>query len=228
MRRSSSMLAAAAAIASLALTIGVSPASAGSSLTANPPSPGLQTSEFTTAESRFYGHAFNQGWWANNDATSNSNDNYIVGRCCGRINHRNFFTFDLSSLDRRVVFAQLRVHSAVVRGDAIERIGLFDVSIPAATVNFNTTIDLDIFADLGTGSSYGVFDIARDQDREILQLTLNRSAINDINDASGGFFSIGGRLLSLGDRREEFLFGRSGKFPAELVVRTVPGDRSND
>ncbi len=240
MRRISPKLAAAATILSFALAAGINPAAAGSSdpprilagnagraVAADPPAHGLQTQQFSTAESMFHRDTFNQGWWAaTHTTTRDNNDNYFVGRCCREEEIRDFFTFDLSSLKHRVVFAQLRVESGDVRGHAHKQLGLFDISTPAAVLNHNTTLNPEIFADLGTGTSYGTFDVKGSQDYEVLSLSLNRSAIRDINNANGGFFSIGGRLLSLKDAdRQEFIFGATGWLPVKLVVRTVPAQR---
>jgi hypothetical protein len=59
-----------------------------------------------------------------------------------------------------------------------------------------------IFNDLGAGNSYGTFIVdttaeANQNTDQILQFDLNQTALADIQNSAGGFFSIGGTLLSL-------------------------------
>jgi hypothetical protein len=192
-----------------------------------PVAKGLNTLVFDTADSPFDPSSANQGWWSDTvDNGSFANPNYIAGVCCGG-DHRNFFTFDLRSLNNRVVFATLRVNTGVVEGDETETLRLSDVSTDAGTLNFNTGRNPAIFRDLGTGAVYGEYVISREQDNVTLDLKLNQRAIRDLNRARGGFFSIGGRVISLsGAGSDEFIFGFSGNTSddtVQLIARTAPG-----
>lgn len=44
--------------------------------------------------------------------------------------------------------------------EPVETYALFDVSTDAATLNQNEGLNAAIFADLGSGTSYGAFDVA--------------------------------------------------------------------
>jgi hypothetical protein len=91
-----------------------------------PPARGLDTRVFSTGQSRLQPGTPNQGWWGS-IANFSSNDNYIVGAVpSDGFVARDFFTFDLSSLGRHVVFARLDIFSATLEGDPIERLGLFE------------------------------------------------------------------------------------------------------
>ena len=223
MSRVRTLFAVVVAVGCCAIGAAVGPASASNSLPEHR-STGVVTQRLTTAQSPFTDRVLNQGWWAKGSDTQNKNDNYIVGTCCGlKIEYRDFFTFDLSAIRDRVLSAELRVNSGDIRGQALEQLGLFDVSTPAELVNNNRGLNAEIFRDLGTGTSYGTFTIAKSQRQELLTLTLNRSAILDINDARGGFFTVGGRHLSLsGDRRNEYIFGATQHHAARALITTAP------
>jgi hypothetical protein len=83
--------------------------------------------------------------------------------------------------------------------DASETIEFFDVSTPAAILNENNGPSPAIFADLGSGTSYGSFVVNSYtfSDTLTLSFVLNAAARADIANAAGGFFSIGGSLQTL-------------------------------
>ena len=89
-------------------------------------------------------------------------------------------------------------------------------------LNDNHGINLRIFKDLGRGTSYGTFRLPTKGDAtDTYTLDLNANALDAIHNHAGGFFSIGGHLVSLRDGG--FLFAQSGgRGPQELVVTTTP------
>lgn len=189
-------------------------------------SPSLTSSlTFFTSDREFTPGVPNQGWWSPTSANSDPNSNYIVGICCGGNNHHNFFTFDLSSLTDTVISARLELQRYdYLSPDPSETLGLFAVSTDAATLNNNNGTSSAIFNDLGTGTSYGSFVVSSvGSFTDILSFNLNAAAIADINAGAGGFFSIGGALLSLsGGTNDEYVFGFSHEAGAvpRLVIET--------
>lgn len=184
---------------------------------------------FDTSDNQFIPSIDNQGWWSATESNSDINDNYFVGRARDTIVSnailRNFFTFDLSSLNEEVVSATLRLQRYDGRGNPTQTLGFFDVSTPAATLNNNEGTSAAIFDDLGTGKSYGTFDVStRGNSSGILSFTLNSAAIADINAAAGGFFSIGGALNaeSLSSPGDQYLFGNSSGGGVQQLVINVP------
>jgi hypothetical protein len=171
-----------------------------------------------------FGLPWNQGWYCNDFLFNfTGNTNYVVGSF-GQDECRNFFTFEVSALDRPVVAARLRVFAADLEGDPKERYGFYDVSTSPWRLNNNNGFKPAVFRDLGTGTSFGTATVDMDADRTWLTFRLNEGAIRAINDA-GAFFSLGGRLLS--DDHSDFdareiLFGTSGLAKAHLLVRTAP------
>lgn len=194
---------------------------------------------FDTSDSQFTSEVRNQGWWSLEEGNSDTNDRYFVGTTEGTV-FRNFFTFDISSLPTEpIVSATLqlkRFNSTTV--NPTETLGLFDVSTDAPTLNSNTSADAAIFNDLGTGRSYGTFEVSTSFDynpTEVLSFSLNSVAVADIQSATNAgeqFFSIGGSLLNLPPgppEYDQYLFAGSGSNnpfePAgtqRLTVTTVP------
>jgi hypothetical protein len=177
---------------------------------------------FTTSQSEFTPGVRNQGWWGspNRPNTNTTNENYLVGTlgAGNRFVHRNFFTFDLSSLSptetiESVTLQLTRFNASTV--DPTETLGLFDVTTPADRLNNNQ----------GTNATTGTPE-------DILSFELNQAAIADIQSRAGqtglnGFFSIGGALLSISRTAgNEFLFSYNSNSNVggvqRLVVTTVP------
>jgi hypothetical protein len=167
------------------------------------------TLTFDTSASQFTAGVLNQGWWSDVLNNFDWNFNTYTGE---EIEHpdanpvvgesRSFFTFDLSSL----VPGGQTINSASFEttrygydsADSAEVLGLFDVSTDAAVLNFNEGTSAAIFDDLGSGTAYGTFVVgASDPPSQTLVFTLNQAAILDIAKSAGGFFSIGGALLSI-------------------------------
>ncbi len=135
----------------------------------------------------------NQGWWNNKDPNTNpTNSNYFVGRDLVDRDEefRNYFSFDLSGVTSTVVSARLEVRRFTSREGGIYQ--LFDVSTSAEDLARRLIVDLDVFNDLGTGTTYGTFNIGAGESEDLLSFTLNDAALFDINASLGSFFSIGG------------------------------------
>jgi hypothetical protein len=187
---------------------------------------------FSTSESEFDPGVQNQGWWSDTKFNNNlTNDNYSVGGDHSSVEEiRNFFTFDLSSLTEEVVSVTLELTRFAYRtGAPYETLAFFDVSTDAELLNNNYGVNANIFNDLGSGECYGVFDVLRWSgiSDQTISFSLNASALEDINSAAGGFFSIGGRMLtidgSLTGANDESIFTNSGDGGIQhLIVETIP------
>lgn len=172
-------------------------ASADSPGTSAPGDAGARRLALLTSDSQFDSGVDNQGWWSNFGGGGDGNTNYIVGVLGGTTRYRNFFTFDLSRIDQRVVGATLVLPRYAGEGNFTERLELSDVRTGAAALNNNRGRNESIYRDLGSGDRYGSFVLrTRGDYRGTVRLRLNGSAIRDLNAARGGFFSIGGNLLS--------------------------------
>jgi hypothetical protein len=156
-------------------------------------SSGGATYAFDTSDGQFRQGVDNQGWYQISPRSGgNRNDNYIVGKCCGGSGeYRDFFTFDLASLDERAVSATLVLTDPKSRGGAIETIRFSAVDTPARRLNRNDAGDRTIFSDLGHGELYGEFGVLTDN-RQTRRFRLNERALAAINQARGSYFSVGG------------------------------------
>lgn len=187
------------------------------------------TLTFHTSDSQFDAGVDNQGWWSDVADNDDANDNYVVGWVSEfgtSADYRNFFTFDLSSLTGTVSSARLEVvRYSYSSPDAAERYTLFDVSTDAATLNDNTGTNAAIFADLGSGTSYGSHLIASypPSNAGLLGFDLNAAGVADINAAAGGFFSIGGALqdLTRPPNVNELITGASGGAGIQRLILEV-------
>ncbi|MEA5576227.1 putative Ig domain-containing protein [Anabaena sp. UHCC 0451] len=143
---------------------------------------------------------------------------------------RSVLTFDINSLNYPISSAKLLLPKKRSSGDTIETLGLFDVSTDANVIHTASSyINPSIYEDIGTGTSYGTFDIktgSNINNSEIIELELNDAAIEAINQARGKYFSIGMSLLSINPNNQtqapEYLFVENGSnsIPS-LVVETV-------
>src|SRR5262249_12747331 len=183
------------------------------------------TFTFNTSDSPFDAGLRNHGWWSATLANTNT-DVYSVGRLSSGDVLRDFFTFNLASLTEQATGATLLLTRNLGSGNATQTLNLFDVSTPAATLNANTGTSATIFADLGSGTSYGTFTVTNSGPlTEVLSFTLNAAAVADINAAAGGFFSIGGALDPITGTGAQVLFGASGgqRGTQQLVLTTGGG-----
>lgn len=190
----------------------------------------------STSDSQFDRGVDNQGWWATSFRASDRNSNYFVGACLPESDCtngpdverlRNFFTFDLAAVERRVVGATLVLRRYRGDGNFTERLGLFDVRTPARQLNDNRGVNVTIYRDLGRGDAYGRFLLPTDGDRDgLVRMRLNRAAVRDINQSRGGFFSVGGSLQSVSPDgpAEQHLFGFSRSRGAQDLVLHVEND----
>ena len=175
-----------------------------------------------TSDRRFTPGVDNQGWWANTAAGgTDRNDNYFVGSLPSYDlpSFRDFFTFDLSGIHRRVVFARLELRAGMSKGDRSERLGLFHVRTRARPLNDNHGTRAQIYRDLGHGTSYGTFRVPTGAPRNAtITLSLNQAAVLAINRAAGGRFSIGGTLLDVRGGADQYLFGATSHRGVQRLV----------
>jgi hypothetical protein len=162
------------------------------------------TQTFSTSQSEFTAGSRNQGWWNSTDDNFDANDNYIAGQFNG-VTVRDFFTFDVSSAcPASSVTLQLTRFTQNVP----LTFSLFDVSTPAPTLNANVGKSQAIFDDLGSGTSFGSFQVATGGFTDVLSFPLNPAGVAAFNAARGGFFSIGGRTAEDAPGFEDwYLFG---------------------
>ena len=180
------------------------------------------------------------GWYDNTGFHNSANSNYIVGgpQTYGQFAN-NFFEFDLSSISRytQITSATLQVIQGVSNSEypsvPFLSYGLYDVSTAIPTLISSQVNQTSIYNDLGSGQSYGTFQIDTTYHYEdTLSFNLNQAALQDLNAHRGDTFAIGGALdlsqLQIASYGEEYTFAATngagdGKgFGATLSLATVP------
>lgn len=200
------------------------------------------THTFSTSDTEILPDTDNQGWYTDRGQHNEQNDNYLVGDNGGDL-FRNFFLFDLSSLNLsgQVVTSatlELRRYSAnSIVPDFIFQYGLFDVSLgttpPATLMADHPLVDpgntnaegIEIYGDLGSGTAYGVVAVDSDlgSSDDLLTFTLNAAAIADLSVAAGGFFGIGGAITNLPGDVADIHGGSGGETMAPPPFVRDPG-----
>ena len=139
----------------------------------------------------------NQAWWRVNVGNNNPvNDNYITG---SGDTYRSFFSFSLAGVTGVVTSATVEVRRYVQ--DQALTLGLFDVGTPASTLitTRSNVVNAAVFADLGSGDSYGSYVVQTGASADVLTFALNANALADLNAAIGSaYFSIGAAVQGAG------------------------------
>jgi len=178
-----------------------------------------------SAQSQVVIDATDRGWYDDTGFHGPGNDNYFVGNF-QRETRRNWFVFDLSTIDVEIVALQLRAlnpASGFFSGDAVETYVNYDV-----TTNLTDLINglggVAAYDDLGSGTVYASYDASNSDNATIIVIDLNAAAVADANAAAGGLWGIGGAITTL-NGGNEYLFGfTDGGNPADtqLVVTLIP------
>ena len=124
----------------------------------------------------------------------------------------------------RVVGAELELSRVTyLSPDAVETLGIFDVTTPVATLESRFDADPAIFSDLGSGVQYAAVTLsAGGNDR--MTIPLNADAVRDIRRTQGGLFSLGLSLLTARPSyvAEESLFSSGGWVEFRILIAPVP------
>jgi hypothetical protein len=136
----------------------------------------------------------NTGWFTDNGVHGASNRNYAVGSD-GTHDHRDFFGFDVGT---GATSAQIALGNQLSGGLFLDS-GVTSVTFTLYDVStaLNTTqsyADPSIYADLGSGVSYGAVTLFGPT--SLVVINLNQAGIDAINAAGdkGEFFYVGGAL----------------------------------
>lgn len=164
--------------------------------------------------------AVDSGHYANSGGHSVLNQNYVSGRGTFVDELHNFLVFDLSGVTDTIIAAELRAYNPalVIEGDSgngfqsadsTETYELFSVETSIAILTAGTG-GTSAYADLADGTSYGtrVFSIA--DNGTLVSISLNASALADLN-AATDLFALGGTVTNLAvGGGLEFVFGFTG------------------
>lgn len=185
-----------------------------------------------------------RGWYTPAGFHNPNNLSYIAGdtRGAGCItcvsDSRNFFVFDLAGVTLPIATAKLAVFvpsqpgPGYVSVDPSENYELHDVVTPIAALRDGTG-GVAAYSDLGSGVVYGNRTITAADVGNVVEITLNSSAISAL-DAATGLVGIGGSITTLdAAANDEYAFAwtNTGTETAQLRLTFVsgpPGDFNFD
>lgn len=158
-----------------------------------------------------------QGWIKSSGFQIPGNPNYLAGYKGN--NYRDYFVFDLTNVSGNIIGASLRINVAGFSSlDASETIEFYDVTTPASAL-MDGTGGVDAYTDLGSGTVYGNLTVTGADAYNVVDVPLNENGLAAINSALGGYFSVGGALVTYNDANE-FVFGDSMQHTVRLVLVT--------
>ncbi len=142
-------------------------------------------------------YAENFGWWSDTIGHLSGNYNYLAGYN-GALNswNRNFFSFDLSSVQDTIVSATLHLNPYAASYPFSEmQYDLYDVSTSATDLLMASGPSSVIFNDLGSGTLYGSYLFNTDPSIvSDISINLTAGAISDLNNRSAAYFTLGGAV----------------------------------
>jgi hypothetical protein len=167
-----------------------------------------------------------RGWYSEVGLHFANHPNYLVGDgrgpvcTCANGDYRNFFVFDLSSVTQRIASATLALYVPNPRGfvssDGSENYELYDVVTPIASLR-DGSAGLAAHADLGDGVVYGNRLMTAGDLGNVIEISLNSSAIAALESAAG-LFAFGGSITTLdGLPNDEYSFGYTNENGSELT-----------
>ena len=102
--------------------------------------------------------------------------------------------------------------------DPTETYSVFDVSTPVVALQASGSGRTDIFADLGTGNSFGTRAVSTVDNGQLVSVDLNSAAVSGLNFARGGAFAVGGALTTIVGSANQYIFGFSSTGTRQLVL----------
>jgi hypothetical protein len=182
-------------------------------------------------------NATDRGWYYHGDSDAGYHtpdvQSYLTGRLTGSetAEYRSFFVFDLTSVAGKVKSATLVLNGCDIVGGGTYNLYDFGPSILISTLRAEASNRGDIFADLGSGTSYGSFSFLESDAYLEKQIPLSAAFISAANSASG-LFAIGGAVTNLSSPPsppatppDQYLFGYSEETQmsaSRLIVETLP------
>jgi hypothetical protein len=142
--------------------------------------------------------ATDRGWYNDIGTHYPTELNYGVGNA-GLDTVRNWFVFDLSAVTGTITAAELRLFNPTggfISGDSSEDYDLFDVSTDIADLRAGGSGLTGIYADLGTGDTYGGRIVTTDHNNTDIVISLNSAFLSAAN-ATSGQIAIGGAITTL-------------------------------
>ena len=163
------------------------------------------------------------GWY--NEVGDHQADvtNYFSGQNPGfdDLHYRNWFVFDLTAAaGETITGAQLQLYTYQITESGTYT--TYDVATPVPTLTAGGTGLVGIYADLGSGASFGSLALTTADEESLILINLNAAAVADIqaNADISALFAIGGDFLS--DSGFGHAYGFSSFDPRnQLILQTA-------
>src|SRR5262249_44602276 len=102
---------------------------------------------------------------------------------------------------------------------------LFDVFTPISSLEATGTNQTGIYADLGSGTSYGSTTVNSSSNGQTVSVPLNSAGISNLNFNVGTQVALGGALTTVSGSNTDFLFANtSGSSSRQLAVTLAGAD----
>jgi hypothetical protein len=181
--------------------------------------------------------AVTSGWYSATGGKSLSDNlNYLAGQS-GSV-YRDYFVFNLSAVGGTITSAHLQLYNPSLTDpgsmgtgysspDPTETFALYDVSTAISVLTAahaeGDQAGQAIYADLGSGLSYGTKTVSSADNGTLIDIPLGADALAALN-ASHGQIAFGGALTTISGSAEQCVFAWSHNPPAtrQLVLETVP------
>ena len=183
----------------------------------------------------YINNAIDQGWYKSDGSSNSGQTSYFIGELDTFI-YRNWFAFDLSSINlltgESIISASLTVVKGAYFGDVQEEWALSSIESTVSDLINGTGNGSNIFNDLADGSAYGAATLTAGtggnipvNTNSLINVNLTgENAITDIDSSLNGLFAIGGYLSTIDSTNQEVLFsgtGGSDFFKSVLTIETT-------
>lgn len=141
--------------------------------------------------------------------------NFFSGRTNGGIEYRGYLTYSVptSATPYSSAVLNLNVRDIVA--------GPNDLLVSDVTSNIATAPGTTVFADLGSGVSYGTVT-GLNTTNATIQITLNAAGLSAVNAARGGSLSFGFRNTTVESTNDQIFGFSGGSTPRQLILTAGP------
>ena len=143
--------------------------------------------------------AVNRGWYSSAGGYTVGNNNYAIGSD-GTFLYNNFFLWSLPGASGQLVDAELLLYAgSITSSSGVENYQLFDVTNPITALTNSQTSARNIYADLGSGISYGGRKIYASEAGLTMDIPLGNGFLGAARTHGNSALAIGGTINSSAD-----------------------------
>ena len=168
-------------------------------------------------------NAVDSGWYDNTGYHGPNNQNYLVGRL-GANTYNDWFVFNVPVFSNSIIHAELIINCYNnVSPYGQETYLLRQVTTSISALEASGSGLTNIYNDLGDGGIYGIRNVYVAESGQTAIIPLNVTFMNDATAASGSQIALGGSIPNLAPTNNQYLFGGSYGYPADVQLRLTFG-----